>query len=261
MLKLILGIIPCLFIASEAFAKIKIHPTFTGLLSITPHTAINRTQYGTDYYSAVGGNVDFAFENGVTLSPGYQLGVDTLGGQVGSYSNPSLELGIALSKIVEERFKYSGLFANTGGYHSELFGIGTHIQPNDTIEVEVTPQFFYDSIETQQLEVDLDCDITLSHHWQLNSDASIGRTYVDHVEDLTSYSFGGGVTYSFLKLWKLFTSVEFAHGLNTDSPYSILNSTSTINTQSGSRPIDFGNTALDPNGNTINITIGTTLDF
>lgn len=251
----------CLIISTEAFAKVQIHPTITGVLSITPHTAVTRKNYDTDYYTSVGGTVDFVFENSVRLTPGYQLGVDTLAGQVSSYSNPTLELGIVASKMVEEQFKLSLLFSNTGGYHSELFGIGTHIRPNAIVEIEVTPQYFRDSIQTQQLEVDLDCDVTLSSHWQLNSDASIGRTYVSHIEDLTSYSLGGGITYLFTKIWQIFGSVEFAHGLNTDSPYSILNSTSTINNQAGSRPIDAGNTALDPNGNTINITIGTTLDF
>lgn len=255
-------LITLLLIASmEASAEIKLHPMFTFVESITPHTAITRSSYGTDYYSAIGGSVDIVFNAEVTLTPGYQLGVDVLGGQTDTYSNPTLVLSLAVTDKVKERLKYSGIFSNVGGYHAETFGVSTYISPNPILELEITPQYFFDSIQTQQLEIDVDLDFNLGKRWQLNTDAAVGRTYVAHIMDLTSYSAGGGATYTITTSLKVFASVDFAHGLNTDSPYSILNSTSTINTQTGSRPVDFGNTALDPNGNTINISVGTSLNF
>lgn len=250
-----------LIVSPQLFAKVEYHPTFTFVESITPHTAITRTRYGTDYYSSIGGGVDIVFNGNVKLTPGYQFGVDVLGGQTGTYSNPYLILSLRASDTVQEQLKYSGLFSNNGGYHAETFGAGTHIAPTHSTELEITPQFFFDSIATKQIELDFDCDVTVSKRWQLNVDAAVGRTYVPHINDMTSYSAGGGVTYAVTKMLKIFTAVELAHGLNTDTPYSILNSTSTVNNQTGSRPIDAGNTALDPNGNTININVGTSLDF
>lgn len=261
MFKRISLIVLVLIVSTEVSAKVELHPTFTFVESITPHTAITRNRYGTDVYSSIGGGLDIVFNRQIKLTPGYQFGVDVLDGSVDTYSNPYLILNLAITDMVEEQIKYSGLFSNVGGYHSQIFGIATHIEPNSTVELEVTPQFFFDSIQTKQIEVDMDFDINLGAHWQLNTDAAVGRTFVAHLMDLTSYSAGGGATYIITKMLKVFAAVEFAHGLNTDSPYSILNSTSTINNQTGSRPGDFGNTALDPNGNTININVGTTLSF
>lgn len=250
-----------LFAAGSAEAKVKLHPTFTYVFSVTPHTAVTPTQYDTDYYNTIGGSLDIVIQDRVTISPGYQFGVDVIADQVNTYSNPTLTLGYFFTPKVEERFKFSGLFANAGGYHSQLYGLGTHLTPKPWLELEFTPQYFRDTINTQQIELDGDYDITVSKLIQLNFDTAIGRTFVSHVEDVTSYSLGGGVTFSPKNHLKVFLSLEFAHGLNTDSPYSILNSTSTVNTQTGSRTTVPGNTALDPNGNTININIGTSLEF
>lgn len=247
--------------SAELSARVQLHPTLTFVESVTPHTAVNRSRYSTDSYSSIGGSVDILFENTVKLTPGYQFGVDVLAGQLGTYSNPTLILSLPASPKVEEQLKYSGLFSNSSTYNAQIFGASTHINATRAVELAVTPQFFFDSIATKQLEVDVDCDVTLSSRWQLNTDASVGRTFVPHIMDLTSYSMGGGATYSATQKLRLFAFVAFAHGLNTDTPYSILNSTSTINNQTGSRPIDFGSTALDPNGNTININVGTSLDF
>lgn len=249
------------FFSVAAWAKVAFHPSLTIVESITPHTAINRTRYGTDAYTSFGGGVDIVFNSKVKLTPGYQFGIDVLGGQTSTYSNPSLTLSLAVTDKIEERLTFSGLYSNVGGYNAETFGIATYIAPTRTIELEITPQLFFDSIATKQIELDVDFDVNLGKRWQLNSDVAVGRTFVPHIMDLTSYSGGGGTTYKITDKLKIFAAIEFAHGLNTDSPYSILNSTSTINNQTGTRPIDFGNTALDPNGNTININIGTSLSF
>lgn len=254
-------IVLILLIAGFADAKVKLHPTFTYVFSVTPHTAVSPTQYDTDYYNSIGASLDIVIQDRFTISPGYQFGVDVIADQVSTYSNPSLTLGYFFNAQVEERFKFSALFANAGGYHSQIYGLGTHLMPKPWLELEFTPQYFRDTINTQQIELDGDYDITLSKLFQLNFDTSIGRTFVSHLTDVTSYSLGAGVTASPKNHLNIFLMVEFAHGLNTDSPYSILNSTSTVNTQTGSRTTVPGNTALDPNGNTININIGTSLEF
>lgn len=257
-----IGLIILMLIAStDVSARVELHPTFTFVESVTPHTAINRSSYGTDVYTSIGGGLDIVFNPKVTLTPGYQFGVDVLGGRADTYSNPSLILSLAITDKVEEHLNYSGLFSNVGGYNAQTFGLGTQISPIRAIEIEVTPQLFFDSIQTMQLEMDVDLDINLGRRWQINTDVAVGRTYVAHIMNLTSYSGGAGTTYKITDKLKIFAAIELAHGLNTDSPYSILNSSSTINTQTGSRPIDFGNTALDPNGNTININVGTSLNF
>lgn len=245
----------------SAEAKVKLHPTFTYVFSVTPHTAVAPNQFDTDYYNSIGGSLDIVIQDRYTISPGYQLGVDVIADQVSTYSNPSLTLGYLFTPKVEERLKFSLLLANVGGYRSEIYGLGTHIIPNDWLELEFTPQYFRDTINTQQIELDGDYDITLNKLVQLNFDTALGRTFVKNVRDLISYALGGGITLSPKNHLKIFLSLEFSHGLNTDSPYSILNSTSTVNTQTGSRTTIPSNTALNPNGNTININIGTSLDF
>lgn len=257
-----LGLVALLLtVSADISAKVTIHPTFTLLESFTPHTAVSRTKYSTDYYTSIGASVDFVINDKLTISPGYQFGIDVIDNQTGTYSDPTLILGYLFTDIFEERFKFMALLSNVGGYHSEIYGLGSHFIFSKKFEMEITPQYFADTINTQQIEVDGDFDITLSKLIQFNMDMSVGRTFVSHVRNLTSYAAGGGLTFSPLDHLKVFVSAVFAHGINTDTPYSILNSTSTVNTQSGSRVIDPGNTALDPNGNTININVGTTLDF
>lgn len=247
--------------SSEAWAKVEIHPTFTLLESFTPHTAVTRTKYSTDYYTSIGGSVDIIINDKLTISPGYQFGFDVIDGQTGTYSDPTLTLGYLFTDKFEERFKFMSLFSNVGGYHSEIYGLGSHFIFSDKFEMEITPQYFIDTISTQQIEINGDFDITLSDLIQINLDTAVGRTFISHLENLTSYVAGGGVTFTPTDHLKVFVSAVFAHGINTDTPYSILNSTSTVNTQTGTRIIDPGNTALDPNGNTININVGTSLDF
>ncbi len=261
MLKRIFLVTSILIIPSIICAKVEVHPTFTVLESITPHTAVTRRNYVTDYYTNLGASTDIVFDETFTISPGYQFGIDVLNGQTGTYSDPTLTVGYFFTNKFEERFKFACLLANAGGYHSEIYGLGSHFIFSEKFEMEITPQYFVDSINTQQIEVNGDFDITLTKLIQLNLETAVGRTYVSHAQDLTSYVAGGGVTFSPTEHLKVFVAAVFAHGINTDTPYSILNSTSTVNTQTGSRVIDPAGLVLDPNGNTININIGTSLDF
>lgn len=257
-----IGLITLLVLVStNVSAKTEVHPTFTLIESFTPHTAITRAKYATDYYTNIGGSIDVVINEKITISPGYQFGIDVIDNQTATYSDPTLTLGYMFTPKVEERFKFATLWANAGGYHSELYGLGTHIIPNALLEMEFTPQFFIDTINTKQISLIADFDVTLTKLIQINTGGAIGRTYVSHLRNFMSYVANGGITVMPKDHLKVFLSVAFAHGLNTDSPYSIINSTSTVNTQTGTRIIDPGSTALDPNGNTININVGTSLDF
>jgi len=245
-------------ICKSTFAKLEVHPSVSISSAITPNTAYTATKRANDYYNDFGGSVALVWNNKWEASPALRLGVDTTAGQIDTYTNPGLELAYYFSDTLQERMETSWLVANQGGYVGALVDLHTRAVINDWFIIEGGPQYFYDTINTQQVEGAIELDFNATKWLDFTALGALGYTWVSGQPNVVSYTSGGGLEITFAKYMHWAVTALFAHGLCTDSPYAILNSTTTVNVQTGSRPPD---TALDPGGNTVTVSTELSAEF
>lgn len=247
----------CICLSSSlTFARMKLRPYGSASTAVTPSAAVSVTRKDVDFYSSVGGGVKMEISQKWEADLSYFFGLDRVADITESFSSPGLTIGYFLTPNMEERLKMSAGVSHSSGYFYEKSGLGTYFFLGKSLGLELTPQLFVDSANTRQYEMVANVDLSALPVLGFNLSASVGRAHAPGLPATLSYSFGGGTSWSVFKRAFVMGGIDYSHGLNTATPYHVINTSGKVSSQGAGERGNAALRALDPSRNTFTFNLG-----